>query len=59
MTMNKQIKVFDAVQMMREIRDKISAETEHMTFEEVVRRQTVEKLAWYFRSVSRLEGSAR
>ena len=35
MTMNKQIKIFDAVQMMREIRDKISAETEHMTFEEL------------------------
>jgi CO dehydrogenase/acetyl-CoA synthase beta subunit len=33
--MNKQIKTFDAVQMMREIRDKISAETEHMTVEEL------------------------
>jgi len=28
-------KTFDAVQMMREIRDKISAETKNMTFEEL------------------------
>ena len=27
-------KTFDAVKMMREIRDKISAETQNMTFEE-------------------------
>lgn len=26
-------KIFDAVKMMREIRDKISAETQHMNFE--------------------------
>jgi len=30
----KKEKVFDAVKMMREIRDKISAETQNMTFEE-------------------------
>jgi hypothetical protein len=28
-------KTFDAVKMMREIRDKISAETQNMTFEEL------------------------
>ena len=28
-------KQFDAVKMMREIRDKISAETQNMTFEEL------------------------
>lgn len=28
-------KEFDAVKMMREIRDKISAETQNMTFEEL------------------------
>ncbi len=33
-TKNKE-KVFDAVKMMREIRDKISSETENMTFEEL------------------------
>ncbi len=33
-TNNKQ-KSFDAVKMMREIRDKISAETQNMTFEEL------------------------
>jgi hypothetical protein len=32
---DKAEKTFDAVQMMREIRDKISAETKHMTFEEL------------------------
>jgi hypothetical protein len=31
----KKEKKFDAVKMMREIRDKISAETENMTFEEL------------------------
>jgi hypothetical protein len=31
----KKEKTFDAVKMMREIRDKISAETKHMTFEEL------------------------
>ena len=30
-------KSFDAVKMMREIRDKISSETENMTFEELKR----------------------
>lgn len=33
-TTNKE-KKFDAVKMMREIRDKISAETQNMTFEEL------------------------
>lgn len=33
-TINKQ-KTFDAVKMMREIRDKISAETYNMSFEEI------------------------
>jgi hypothetical protein len=31
----KKEKQFDAVKMMREIRDKISAETQNMTFEEL------------------------
>ena len=31
----KKEKTFDAVKMMREIRDKINAETENMTFEEL------------------------
>ncbi|MGI8635266.1 MAG: hypothetical protein ACR2KZ_07670 [Segetibacter sp.] len=31
----KKEKTFDAVNMMREIRDKISAETQSMTFEEL------------------------
>ena len=31
----KKKKTFDAVKMMREIRDKISAETQNMTFEEL------------------------
>jgi hypothetical protein len=31
----KQEKTFDAVKMMRDIRDKISAETQDMTFEEL------------------------
>jgi hypothetical protein len=35
METNKKEKSFDAVKMMREIRDKISAETENMTFEEL------------------------
>lgn len=36
MTMNKnKDKEFDAVKMMREIREKIHAETEGMTFEEL------------------------
>ena len=30
----KKEKLFDTVKMMREIRDKISAETQNMTFEE-------------------------
>ena len=33
--MNKKEKQFDAVKMMREIRDKISIETQNMTFEEL------------------------
>ena len=33
--MSDKIKTFDAVQMMREIRDKISLETQNMTFEEL------------------------
>ena len=33
--MNNKVKTFDAVQMMREIRDNISMETQHMTFEEL------------------------
>ncbi len=32
-TTNKREKIFDAVRMMREIRDKISRETQGMTFE--------------------------
>jgi hypothetical protein len=35
MEANKQTKKFDAVTMMRGIRDKISAETQNMTFEEL------------------------
>ncbi len=35
METNKKTKTFDAVKMMREIRDKISAETANMTFEEL------------------------
>ena len=31
----KTLKTFDAVKMMREIRDKISAETQNMSFEEL------------------------
>jgi len=32
---NKKEKSFDAVRMMREIRDKINLETQNMTFEEL------------------------
>jgi len=32
---NKKHKSFDAVNMMREIRDQISAETQNMTFDEL------------------------
>jgi hypothetical protein len=32
---NNKTKAFDAVKMMREIRDKISTETSNMTFEEL------------------------
>jgi hypothetical protein len=32
--MNKQTKDFDAVEMMREVRDRISRETRSMSFEE-------------------------
>ena len=35
METNKKEKRFDAVKMMREIRNKISSETENMTFEEL------------------------
>lgn len=35
METNKKEKSFDAVKMMREIRDKISAETQNMSFEEL------------------------
>ena len=35
METTKKEKQFDAVKMMREIRDKISAETQNMTFEEL------------------------
>ncbi len=35
MATNKKAKSFDAVKMMREIRDKINAETQNMTFEEL------------------------
>ncbi|NJM90275.1 MAG: hypothetical protein HC847_27190 [Hydrococcus sp. RU_2_2] len=35
MEKNKKEKTFDAVKMMREIRNKISAETQNMTFEEL------------------------
>jgi hypothetical protein len=35
METNKTNKKFDAVKMMRDIRDKISSETQNMTFEEL------------------------
>ena len=35
MEMNKKTKTFDAVKMMRDIRDKISSETANMTLEEL------------------------
>lgn len=35
MKKNKKEKAFDAVKMMREIRDKISIETQYMTFEQL------------------------
>jgi hypothetical protein len=35
METNKKEKEFDAVKMMRDIRDRISAETQNMTFEEL------------------------
>lgn len=35
METNKKEKTFDAVKMMREIRDKISEETQNMTFEQL------------------------
>ncbi|MCX6237164.1 MAG: hypothetical protein NTY07_06325 [Bacteroidia bacterium] len=35
METKKKEKTFDAVKMMREIRDKISSETQNMTFEEL------------------------
>jgi len=36
-TDNKVKKSFDAVKMMREIRDKISQETQNMTYEELMK----------------------
>jgi hypothetical protein len=35
MEMSNKVKTFDAVQMMREIRDKISIETQNMSFDEL------------------------
>ena len=35
METNKKVKTFDAVKMMRDIRNKISQETENMTFEQL------------------------
>ena len=35
MKTNKKEKDFDAVRMMREIREKVSSETENMTFEQL------------------------
>lgn len=35
MKTNKKQKKFDAVKMMRDIRDKISSETQNMTFDEL------------------------
>ena len=35
METTKKQKIFDAVKMMREIRDRISSETQNMTFEEL------------------------
>ncbi len=35
METNKKEKQFDAVKMMRDIRDKISSETQNMTFDEL------------------------
>jgi predicted nucleic acid-binding OB-fold protein len=35
MKTNKKEKTFDAVKMMRDIRDKISEETQNMTFEQL------------------------
>lgn len=35
METNKKEKSFDAVKMMREVRDKISSETQNMSFEEL------------------------
>jgi hypothetical protein len=35
METNKRKKIFDAVKMMRDIRDKISQETQDMTFEQL------------------------
>jgi CO dehydrogenase/acetyl-CoA synthase beta subunit len=43
--MGKKEKQFDAVKMMRDIRDKISAETQNMTFEELkayIKKQLVD-----------------
>ena len=43
MEIKNKTKTFDAVKMMREIRDKISAETQGMTFEQL-KKYLAEKL---------------
>lgn len=46
MKTNKKEKTFDAVKMMREIRNKIGAETQNMTFDELkayIKNQLTEK----------------
>ena len=45
MNNTKKEKTFDAVKMMRDIRDKVSAETQNMTFEELKKyiQTTIEK----------------
>ncbi len=48
MKTTKQEKTFDAVKMMREIRDKISSETQNMTFDELkvyIQKQLTDKNA--------------
>jgi hypothetical protein len=45
METNKKEKQFDAVKMMRDIRDKISSDTQNMTFDELkayIKRQLAE-----------------
>ena len=45
-------KTFDTVKMMREIRDKISSETENMTFEEL--KKYIAKTKMYITEIERL-----